>query len=93
MLEKKDVAKVFETVMSIPGMGENVRVDLKMSRRNVLLLGRVIERGLAVKTPEGGPPDILDTVAKNVLDELSGVTGEMLEKAGLKDTYGLLKSL
>jgi hypothetical protein len=27
------------------------------------------------------------------LDELSGVTGEMLEKAGLKDTYGLLKSL
>lgn len=44
-----DVARVFDTILSIPGMNETVKIDLRISRRNVLLLKGVIERGLTVK--------------------------------------------
>jgi hypothetical protein len=49
MLSTNDVAKVYDTILSIPGMNETVKIDLKISRRNVLLLNSVIERGLNAK--------------------------------------------
>lgn len=44
-----DVAKVFDTILSIPGMNDVVKIDLKISRKNVLLLNHVIERGSALE--------------------------------------------
>ena len=41
-----DVARVYDTIMSIPGMNETVKIDMRISRKNVLLLNSVIERGL-----------------------------------------------
>ena len=38
MITTNDVAKVFDTVLSIPGMNELVKIDLKISRKNVLLI-------------------------------------------------------
>ena len=46
MLAKNEVAKVYDTVLSIPGMNQNVKVNLQISRKNLLLLSKVIERGL-----------------------------------------------
>lgn len=43
------IAKVFDTVLSIPGMNDNVKIQLSIPRKNVLLLSKVIERGLSVK--------------------------------------------
>ncbi len=40
MLTTNDVAKVYDTILSIPGMNETGKIDLKISRRNVLLLNR-----------------------------------------------------
>ncbi len=44
MLTTNDVAKVYDnyikvygTILSIPGMNETVKIDLKISRKNVLL--------------------------------------------------------
>ena len=46
MLTTDDVAKVYDTILSIPGMNEKVKIDLKITRKNALLLNRVIQRGL-----------------------------------------------
>ena len=68
MLTTNDVARVYDTILSIPGMGETVKIDLKISRKNVLLLNNVIERGLVVK--EGDKTsDLLNNVPQESLQE------------------------
>ncbi len=54
MLNKTDLAKVYDTVLSIPGMNETVKIELKIPRKNVLLLSKVIERGLVQEGEENG---------------------------------------
>jgi len=77
-----DVAKVFDTVLSIPGMNETVKIDLKISRKNVLLLNHVIERGLSAK--DNDKPSILMTsISEENLQELKLFGEECLQKAGL----------
>lgn len=49
MLTTNDLAKVYDTILSIPGMNETVKIDMKISRKNVLLLNSVIKRGLNTK--------------------------------------------
>ena len=55
MLSTKDVAMIYETLLSSPGMNDAVRIDVKLPRKNVLLLTKVIELGLSLKdqTPKG----------------------------------------
>jgi hypothetical protein len=48
ILAKTDIARIYETVLSIPGMNENIKIALTISRKNTLLLSRVIERGFWV---------------------------------------------
>ena len=77
-----DVAKVFDTVLSIPSMNDVVKIDLKISRKNVLLLNHVIERGLSAK--ENDKPSILmTTIQEENLQELKLLGEECLQKAGL----------
>lgn len=83
MLTTNDVAKVYDTILSIPGMNETVKIDLKISRRNVLLLNSVIERGLTVKDAEDKSSNLLDVVPKETLQELSALSEDCLRKAGL----------
>jgi hypothetical protein len=45
-------------------MNETVKIDLKISRRNVLLLNSVIERGLTVKDSDDKSSNLLDIVPK-----------------------------
>ena len=42
MLTTTDVAKVYDTILSIPGMNETVKIDMGISRKNALLLNSVI---------------------------------------------------
>ncbi|MGI8637286.1 MAG: hypothetical protein ACR2KZ_17980 [Segetibacter sp.] len=83
MLTPNDVAKVYDTILSIPGMNETVKIDLKISRRNVLLLKTVIERGITVKDGDDKTPNLLDAVPKETLQELSALSDDCLRKAGL----------
>ncbi|PIF34524.1 hypothetical protein CLU81_5179 [Flavobacterium sp. 9] len=80
MITTNEVAKVYDTVLSIPGMSEPVRIDLKISRKNVLLLSHVIMRGLNSKDEDLSP---LGSVAEECLTELKNVSEECLQKAGL----------
>ena len=90
MITTNDVAKVFDTVLSIPGMSEVVKIDLKISRKNVLLLNHVIMRGL---TLENDAPGLLGSISKEGLSELRNVSEECLQKAGLVELNQKLTTL
>ncbi len=85
------IAKVFDTVLSIPGMSDNVKIQLTIQRKNVLLLSKVIERGLTVKE-ESEENNILDIAAKETVLELKAVSDDILKKAGLTEMNEKLKS-
>ena len=77
MLSTKDVAMIYETLLSSPGMNDAVRIDVKLPRKNVLLLAKVIELGLSLKdqTPKG---DLLHSVNIETVEELRSITGEFV---------------
>lgn len=81
-MEASDFARIYDTILSIPGMGDTVKIDLRISRKNVLVLSSIIERGLGAKfsEKEGG---LLSNVPKETFDELKVISDECLEKAGL----------
>lgn len=91
MLTSNEVTRVYDTILSIPGMNETVKIDLKISRKNVLLLNRVIERGLTLKQDEKSP-NILDILPKDTLQELTLLADDFLQKAGLTELSEKLKS-
>lgn len=92
MLTTNDVARVYDTVLSIPGMNETVKIDLKISRKNVLLLTRVIVRGLTL-VHDDKSLNILDIIAEDTIKELTSMSNDCLVKAGLTELDEKLKSL
>ena len=80
MITKNEVAKVFDTIMSIPGMSEPVKIDLKISRKNVLLLSHFIEQGLLL---EKDASSVMGSVSQEELTDLKNISQECLQKAGL----------
>ena len=85
------IAKVFDTVLSIPGMNDNVKIQLTIPRKNVLLLSKVIERGLSVKD-DSEESNIIDIAAQETLQELTAISDELLKKAGLIEMNEKLKT-
>ncbi|QRY55570.1 hypothetical protein [Sphingobacterium siyangense] len=92
MLTTNEVAQVFDTIMSIPGMNEVVKIDLKISRKNVLLLNHVIERGLAGKDDEKSA-GLLGIAPKESMEDLKSIAEDCLQKAGLNELSEKLRSL
>jgi hypothetical protein len=90
MITKNDVSKVYDTVLSIPGMSEPVKIDLKISRKNVLLLSHLIQQGIQ---QEKDPSSLLGSISDEVLSELQNVSLECLQKAGLIELNQKLMSL
>ncbi len=93
MLVKTDVAKIYETLLSIPGMNESIKIPLSISRKNILLLCKVIERGLTVKETDDKALGLPDIISKEVLNELQALPAELLEKAGLTEMNKKLQAL
>ena len=90
-MNTNDAVKVLDTILCAPGMYETVKIDLKISRKNVLLLSSVIERGLSSK--EDDKSNLLESVSKENLQELNAFSTECLQKAGLTELNEKLKSL
>jgi hypothetical protein len=85
-MESKDLKWVYDTVLSAPGMEDVVKLDFKISRKLVLLLAQVVERGLAVKG-EG----LIECVDKSLLSDLQSLADSSIEKAGLTTLCKKLK--
>ena len=92
MAAKTEIAKIYETLLSIPGMNEKIKIDLRIARKNVLFLSKIIERGLSTKEADEKTPGVLENVSTETLQELILISGEILEKAGLTDMNEKLKA-
>ena len=93
MIAKTDLAKLYETLLTIPGMNEKIKIDLKMPLRNALLLNKIIERGLLGKDADSGSLNLLDLIPAELVLELKDIPGEILQKAGLQEMNEKLKEL
>lgn len=83
MLVKTEVAGIYETVLSFPGMNDNVKIALTLPRKNVLFLSKIIDRGLSKQEGEGKNGNVLETEPPQTLKDLMELATELLEKAGL----------
>lgn len=92
MQPNTDVAKVYDTILSIPGMNDEIKVNLKTSRKNLLLLNKVIERGINGKESEDKSISVLETIPKETLQEIGEIAVQLLNKAGLSEMNEKLKS-
>lgn len=89
---KKEKSKVFETILSSPGMQEKCKVNLTLSRQNIIFLGRLIEAGLTAE--KNYPEDeIIAALPNSSRDELKLIQEEILSKGNLAEFYQRLKSL
>lgn len=91
MLTENDAAQVFDTILSIPGMNEPVKIDLKISRKNVLLLHHVIERGLIEN--QSNPSVLLQRSGQENIVELKQLSTDCLSRAGLTELNDKLAGL
>jgi hypothetical protein len=85
-------ARVFETVLSSPGMNETCKIVLSPSRQTILLLSRMIEQGMEAREGEKAD-ELLSFLSQESVNELKGMMEEMLKKSGLVDFYARLKML
>jgi hypothetical protein len=92
MLTVNDVVKVYDTILSIPGMNDTIKIDIKMSRRNVLLLYAAIERGL-LNQEDDKYNGLLKSVPVETTDDLISVAKDFLQKAGLTELNEKLRTL
>jgi hypothetical protein len=92
MIAKTDLAKMYETLLTIPGMNSRVKIDLKIPLRNALLLSKVIERGLLGKDLDDSSINIIDLISPELSKELSDLPNEISQKAGLIEMNEKIKS-
>jgi len=92
MLSTKDVALVYETLLSSPGMNDVIKISFSASRKQVLLLSKIIELGLSVKA-EGSQTGIVGVIETAAVEELQGLSGDLLKKAGLTEMNDKLNGL
>ena len=91
MLTTNEVAQVFDTILSSPGMSEAIKIDLRISRKNVLLLTHLIEHGLDEKTENKN--SLLSSVPDEVKLELKDLSADFLQKSGLVELSEKLNAL
>ena len=88
----KEKSKIFETILSSPGMTEKCKIVLTISRQNILVLGRLIEAGL-ITDNNTFKDEITAALSMESLDEFKTIHEEILRKGELTDFYQRLKML
>jgi len=84
--------KIFETILSSPGMQENCKIVLNPTRQTILVLARLIENGFE-KKDENARDEILSFLPEPSLTELKNISAELLKKGGLVEFYEHMKQL
>jgi hypothetical protein len=90
MLTAKEVTLFYETLLANSWMEEQVRVDLRLSRRNILALSKLIEIGL---TEEIRAADSLLAATTRDVDVLGVIPADLRKKANLTEMYEKLVAL
>lgn len=84
--------KIFETILSSPGMGEACKIVLNPTRQTILLLASLIENGLEKKR-EDAKDEMISFLPVDALNELKNISEELLKKGGLVEFYEHMKQL
>ena len=92
MLSVKELSIVYEALLAPETMSAPVKVTLSITRKQVLLLAKVIELGLSVEH-DSGHAGILSVVDESELNKLQGLSADLLKKAGLTEMMDKLNSL
>jgi len=90
--ESKEKSKIFQTVLSSPGMNEKCKINLSVSRKNILLLGRLIEEGLLSEKNQF-EDEIIASLKNDSTEEFKAIHEELLRKGELTEFYDRLKLL
>jgi hypothetical protein len=85
-------SKIFQTVLSSPGMNEKCKINLMISRQNIVLLGRLIEAGL-LSDENHFDDEIIAALPEDSLKEFKTIHEGILRKGELTDFYDRLKLL
>ena len=88
----KEKSKIFQAILSSPGMGEKCKISLVISRQNILFLSRIIEAGL-LSEDNLFEDEIIDALPKDSLSEFKLIHEEILKKGELTDFYERLKMI
>lgn len=91
MENKVEVNLLFETLLSSPGMNEQVRLDLKLTRKAVLALAASLQAGLS--GAKENPSSLLFFAGAAVAPDLEGFIETVLSKAGLTEVHQKLQQL
>ncbi|SDF54700.1 hypothetical protein SAMN04487996_111117 [Dyadobacter soli] len=92
MMNAKELASVYDTIMSIPGMNDPIKIDLKVSRRNVLLLSQAINKALSTGA-SADSVNLIDICSAESKEELTAFSSECLQKSGLNELNDRLGKL
>jgi len=92
MMAENEKLKIYETVLSSPGMSEKCKIILHLSRQNILLLSRIIELGLEADKKQMNV-DLLMLLTEEGIEEFRKVLAEILSKGCLTEFYEKLKLL
>lgn len=87
----KDLGVVYDALLSVPTMEDNIKIDLRVSRKQVLLLSRVIEQGL--KDAGGSMKELLAVLPQDAVEGIKLISDECLQKAGLTELKAKLQKL
>ena len=91
MLTTNEVAQVYDTILSSPGMNEAVKIDLRISRKNVLLLTHIIDMSLSDKGEQQGT--LFALAPESAREELKELSADFLTKSALVELSEKLKAL
>ncbi len=90
METKIEMSRMYDTLLATPGMNQNVKISLTISRKTALLLNQLIEKGLT----EGGSGNVTGIMAalpRENFQELEVIGMELLRKADLTELSEKLK--
>ncbi|MDH7459809.1 hypothetical protein QEG73_00925 [Chitinophagaceae bacterium 26-R-25] len=90
MLSEKEISMLYETVLSSPGMNDNVKLAITMTRKNALLLSSLIDSGIA---NENGTNKLFVAAGEENVELVKKLSEDILEKAGLSSLHERLKAL
>ena len=87
---EKEKSNIFEKILSSPGMNEKWKINLVLSRQNIILLSRLIETGL-LSGKNVFEDEIINVLSKESLEEMKVVHEEILKRGNLVEFYQKLK--
>lgn len=80
-MQNNEIEKIYDTLLSTPGMNDEVKISLKISRKHILVLSQLIDQGTDKDAKEIS--GMLRLAGKDAIAAIQQINIDLLEKAGL----------